>query len=720
MLWRNFFLVCFLLPACLEAGLIKIPVTADAGVSSVVGETDYNSGASVSVPIRQNQCWQGFETKAYLMRFDTSALRGHAVQRAWLNVFLCRGDLYGIGLCTVLAEWSEGSGVNGQTGRGGASWNWAIEPQKRGEPAVKKLWSWPGSGIYSVSWAHPDARYHHAGPPEIEKKNLEGGITALRIPVAPELVAALATGLAKGLVLTDDKGQIAEAYSLKGSGKPYRYDTSRDIYLYTREIQDPSLRPFLEVETAPGDQVPPGSAGPLEVSRTEPADPSVTVSFTAPGDDGNTGAPALGYEVRYSRSPVTEAEWDEATALPVWSVPRPQSPGTRQDIRIFTLEPGTWHLGLRAVDKAGNHGIISSCEITVPEAPQAALARPGKGKNANNAGPVAFEDILELWACPDLCKVDPVTGNIMIDGENYEPAGDYKHLNQVWSGGKRTVYLEAARGEVAAFQLILARLGDTGLSDVKVSVSDLSGWPGVFRSKSNVLAYRLWYMDVKPRKEELTGPWERIKDTGHRPAWHSAACLPLERPFDTGFSLPSMDNLGQDQRCQAVWIDFTVPRNTRAGTYQGKVVISARELKRPAIVLVMLEVLPVSMPNAVTWPVEINTYSRSDLGPEHLSGLDIETEYNRYLKIERRYYQLAHQHRTTMNVLPYNQFGQTGYGFAPEIEGSGSGVRVTSWKEWDRRFAQYLNGRAFTRAYGYQGPGAGVPVHYMYLPFCEN
>jgi len=714
MLLRLLILFLLVLPVSASPRTVRLAVTADAGVWSERGHLDENSGASVTVPIRQNQNWSGFETKAYLMRFDTEALRGMTVTRAWLNLFVARGELYAVGLCTVLADWDEGSGVNGQTGRGGASWNWAREPEDGESPGPHNYWAWPGSAVYSVSWAHPDARYHHAGPLELEKRRLDNGILHLRFPVAPELVEALGTGLAYGLVLTDDKGQVAEGLSLKGSGKPYRYDRSQDIYIYTRDVQDPSLRPFLEVEGEVVDKTPPGGVGEPEIIATEPGDRSVTVAFTAPADDGNSGGAVLGYEVRYSSRPLTEYEWKNASRLPLWAVPLPSTPGTRQSLRVFTLPPGNYHLGIRAVDEAGNRGPVSQCAITIPVPPEANLKVPAaERKKRGSPGAAIYENLLEVWVCPDICKVDPLSGGILLDGRNYEPAGEYKLENEVWWSARRTVRLEAARGEVVAFQIILERVGQGKLTGVRVVPDDFIGAPGIIKAEGNISCFRVWYFDVASRKEEgKIGEGEK-----HLPVWHGDACLLLAPPFAESFSLPSMDNLGEDQRCQSVWVDFYLPPQTKPGLYQGKVTITAHELKRPVIIIVELKVLPLVMPAETTWTVELNAYH---YGLNHMFGVSVEKDPKRYLTIERRCYQMAHQHRTTLNILPYGQDGKVQAGCAPVLSGRGKDIRVVSWKEWDRRFADYLNGKAFTAGAGYRGPGERVPVSHMYLPFEED
>ena len=143
----------------------------------------------------------------------------------------------------------------------------------------------------------------------------------------------------------------------------------------------------------------------------------------------------------------------------------------------------------------------------------------------------------------------------------------------------------------------------------------------------------------------------------------------------------------------------------------------AKELASPARVTLELEVLPVVMSGDISWIVELNGY---EYGIESLFGVSLEDEPERYLEIERRCYQLAHQHRSTLNLLPYSQDGRVQQGCAPPLKGTGKDIEVASWKDWDSRFGGYLSGKAFTRAAGYRGPGQGVPLAHKYLPFHEN
>jgi hypothetical protein len=707
-------LLFFLLPAVLPAETVRLDVTDDAMISSERGHYNENWGQSVSVPVRQNQNWQGFETKAYIARFDMAPLEGRSPRKAWLNIFLARGELYGIGLCSVLSRWQEGDGINGQTGKGGANWNWAHSPAAGEEPGVENYWAWPGSGAYSVIWAHPDLIYSHAGPSELIKKRLDDGTLHVRVPVDPELVAAMAAGLSDGFVLTDDKGQVAEGLSLKGMGTPYRYNYAEDIYMFTREIQDPGLKPFLEVETAAGDAKAPSSVGDIGLESVDPYSRIATLMFSAPGDDGAGGGKVLGYEGRLS---ATDSGWDAAAPLPLWEMPRPVAAGETQKLQLASLKPGTWYVYLRAVDEAGNRGEPGMVKVILPDMPVAALAVPDADEGPIGTEEVTFGNTLRLWACSDLTKVDPVGGGVLTDGINYRPAGGERFGNEVWSSREKKISLTSARGEVIAFQLILERMGDSKLNNVSVSVSDLEGKRSRISAVPNIETFRLWYMDVEPRPVELTGPWELVEQKDHKAAWHADACLPLAAPFSPTFDLPSGDNLGEFQRNQSVWVDVFVPNKARAGTYRGTVSVSADGFDQPALLAIELKVLPIELPKQVSWLVELNGYS---YGIQRLFGKELGKAPDRLMKIERRTYQMAHKHRSTLNLLPYGQAGTVPDGSAPTLKGEGADTKVDSWKKWDNRYGDLLSGRAFTPKAGYHGPGEGMPLEHIYLAFHEN
>ena len=94
---------------------------------------------------------------------------------------------------------------------------------------------------------------------------------------------------------------------------------------------------------------------------------SVTLTWTAPGDDSTTGT-ASAYDVRYSLSAITDANWGSATQ--VSGEPTPAVAGTVQTFDVTALNPGTtYYLAIKASDETGNWSGLSNvvAKATLPE-----------------------------------------------------------------------------------------------------------------------------------------------------------------------------------------------------------------------------------------------------------------------------------------------------------------------------------------------------------------
>ena len=127
---------------------------------------------------------------------------------------------------------------------------------------------------------------------------------------------------------------------------------------------------FAALQEGP-DETPPGTITDLSIVAPNQSGASITLQWTAPGDDGTTGGPATAYELRYSTiGPIaSENAFENATA--VQGVPAPEAPGTSESFTFEGLPFGeTVHVALRAVDEAGNTGGLSnSPSATTPVAP---------------------------------------------------------------------------------------------------------------------------------------------------------------------------------------------------------------------------------------------------------------------------------------------------------------------------------------------------------------
>jgi len=117
-------------------------------------------------------------------------------------------------------------------------------------------------------------------------------------------------------------------------------------------------------QTSP-DVTPPSSIGDL-AAYTGEDDGVIDLSWTAPGDDRDLGV-AMVYDMRYSQSPITEANWTQASQCAYPPTPRPF--GSQQVCQLHSLVPGAvYYIGVKAYDDAFNASAISnivSCEAGI-------------------------------------------------------------------------------------------------------------------------------------------------------------------------------------------------------------------------------------------------------------------------------------------------------------------------------------------------------------------
>jgi len=94
---------------------------------------------------------------------------------------------------------------------------------------------------------------------------------------------------------------------------------------------------------------------------------SVTLTWTAPGDDGNIGTASL-YDIRYSTSLINESNWDQATQ--VTGEPAPQEAGSAESFDVSGLNPGTvYYFAIKTADEVSNWSPLSNVisKSTLPE-----------------------------------------------------------------------------------------------------------------------------------------------------------------------------------------------------------------------------------------------------------------------------------------------------------------------------------------------------------------
>ena len=112
------------------------------------------------------------------------------------------------------------------------------------------------------------------------------------------------------------------------------------------------------------DVTPPAAVADLSVTGTTGT--TIAVRWTAPGDDGATGT-ATSYDIRYSTSTITLANWASATT--VTGEPTPAVAGTAQTYTVTGLSGSrTYYVAIRATDDAGNVSLLSNVvNATTPD-----------------------------------------------------------------------------------------------------------------------------------------------------------------------------------------------------------------------------------------------------------------------------------------------------------------------------------------------------------------
>ncbi|HVN82408.1 MAG TPA: hypothetical protein VMW38_25705, partial [Terriglobia bacterium] len=296
---------------------------------------------------------------------------------------------------------------------------------------------------------------------------------------------------------------------------------------------------------------------------------------------------------------------------------------------------------------------------------------------------------IKLWVVGDGERVNPVTGKLFIQGrtdihKDY-PSRDPRQGNLNWDAATRRVSLKGARNEFVAFQLVIE--ASEPVSDVDMNFPSLRHASGAKIEGKYIQLFKEWYVQVRR-------PSTGYEASSLGPGWYADALLPKRKAnLATGFpfSIPDLYNNVRDQRNQAIWVDIFVPlerENAPPGHYSGTVEVTWKGGKDE--IQVDMEVWDFALPQENHLPGDIWNESMRTMPPEE----------------ELRYYQLAQQHR----FLPLV------YAYRPKLMIKGEAVDL-DWKEFDQRLSRYLDGSAFTEKFGYWGPGYGVPLHHLMLPF---
>ncbi|MBI3925723.1 MAG: S8 family serine peptidase [Armatimonadetes bacterium] len=278
------------------------------------------------------------------------------------------------------------------------------------------------------------------------------------------------------------------------------YPTASNEEIKRRLLDGAVPTPAMQGKSLSGGRL--NAARALENDETPPAAPGnfqgraagsrqVELSWTAPGDDGLDGK-ASGYELRYSRDPITDLEtFMEATPV---ETPAPGDAGSVQQATLTVTPEAQEHalyFGLRARDDANNFSELATSEVRVPAARIAFDGDGAEGWTADNGWAQVDEPGRgQVWTdspngnYPNRAKTDLVSREFSLKGlKNAALVFDAKYSLE---GGEDFLHVDVDNGgwwwkEATKY---------TGESDWKTRVVDLSQFDGQdvkvrFRLKSD-------------------------------------------------------------------------------------------------------------------------------------------------------------------------------------------------------------------------------------------
>jgi hypothetical protein len=357
---------------------------------------------------------------------------------------------------------------------------------------------------------------------------------------------------------------------------------------------------------------------------------------------------------------------------PLWRIPKPGPVNSVQEIIIDWLPPEKkTDIKIMAVNELGQR----SEPVSVSGYASKALSRIAihntptpldRGEDLRKA------TLLRVWALPDIVKIDPVSGNVLSE----TVSSGFDHANTIWTESKKEINLVALRGEVIGFQLCIES-GNKLFDELEIKMPELASNNKKLISAKQFSMYQVHYLKVKEK-------------------WYPEIAIPMK---DGKIIMKAEQRPVKDQKNQLIYIDLSIPSQTDAGLYKGDILVLGNGIVEETL-HIDLKVADVLMPKKLSFVPELNMYN----GPDKAGT-------------ERFYqaHQIAREHRTVINRVPYNQNGTVHNDMIPKISYSNDGKVEIDWTDYDRRLGPLFDGSVFSA-----GERRGMPVEKFYLPFFEN
>lgn len=220
---------------------------------------------------------------------------------------------------------------------------------------------------------------------------------------------------------------------------------------------------------------------------------SVLLSWTAPGDDGNSGT-ATSYDIRYGLAPIVEANW--GAALQAMGEPVPLMAGSAQSFSLTGLSCGTtYFFALKSADEVPNLSAISNSPSAVT-LPCPDTSAPETGITSGPSGTIAVNNVTFTWTGTDnvtamanllfAYRLDPIEASFSAFGSatsrTYSnlPNGTYTFLVQARDGANNVDLSPASQSftvnvpPVASIQVTAPNGGEVWSSNSRRTIQWIS------------------------------------------------------------------------------------------------------------------------------------------------------------------------------------------------------------------------------------------------------
>lgn len=239
------------------------------------------------------------------------------------------------------------------------------------------------------------------------------------------------------------------------------------------------------------DSVPPSTISDLRVIDSDTS--QLTLSWTAPGDDGDSGI-AHQYDVRYAVG--SSLIWEIGT--PVAGIPLPHSAGISETLIVPGLEKGTsYAFGIKTVDENNNWSEISNVVLGKTNALIWQISVGGAGEDVANS----------VVVCSD--------GGIVIAGKtNSTSAGDYDgYVVKIDSDGD-VVWERTFGGPAEDVVNDIIATSDGGFAGVGFTKSSGAGGNDGWLVKLNSSGTKVWEKTFGHTGEDVLNALVRTPDGG--------------------------------------------------------------------------------------------------------------------------------------------------------------------------------------------------------------